>query len=266
MDLWWLTGWRHVGVTLFIVQLICFQFIFFIFNKGVLRVRVIHVGTSFIVASSCFELAPCGTPRPLHCRCFSFCCRLSRWSCFLLSHVSPERKCTAAFQTAQRRGVASQLSWQVTRGGAALPVQSCQWVQPWTVHLLHFPGYLSLPLSVLLSPPSPHFTLTGLGSRDSANMDPSETSGGDKEKEKEKVIKRRNRPVFLRYLERRKTDTIVAEDMAKGDINLGTLIRRSQSDKTEYSAKLKGTQKKALPQGGKTMVTTNIHTHTQANS
>ncbi|XP_075888072.1 rho guanine nucleotide exchange factor 38 [Nelusetta ayraudi] len=70
-------------------------------------------------------------------------------------------------------------------------------------------------------------------------MDPSETSGGDKEKEKEKVIKRRNRPVFLRYLERRKTDTIVAEDMAKGDINLGTLIRRSQSDKTEYSAKLK---------------------------
>ncbi|CAG11490.1 unnamed protein product, partial [Tetraodon nigroviridis] len=59
---------------------------------------------------------------------------------------------------------------------------------------------------------------------------------------KEKVIKRRNRPVFLRYLERRKTDTIVAEDTVKGDINLGTLVRRSQSDKTEYSAKLKGTQ------------------------
>ncbi|KAM4603411.1 rho guanine nucleotide exchange factor 38 [Polymixia lowei] len=71
-------------------------------------------------------------------------------------------------------------------------------------------------------------------------MDPKEASGTDKEKEKEKekVIKRRNRPVFLRYLERRKTDTIVADDMAK-DINLGTLVRRSQSDKTEYSAKLK---------------------------
>lgn len=75
-------------------------------------------------------------------------------------------------------------------------------------------------------------------------MDPKEASGNEKEKEKEKekVIKRRNRPVFLRYLERRKTDTIVADDMAKGDINLGTLVRRSQSDKTEYSAKLKGTQ------------------------
>ncbi|XP_068445357.1 rho guanine nucleotide exchange factor 38 [Clinocottus analis] len=72
-------------------------------------------------------------------------------------------------------------------------------------------------------------------------MNPNEASGveKEKEKEKEKVIKRRNRPVFLRYLERRKTDTIVAEDSAKGDINLGTLVRRSQSDKTEYSAKLK---------------------------
>ncbi|XP_008285387.1 rho guanine nucleotide exchange factor 38 [Stegastes partitus] len=70
-------------------------------------------------------------------------------------------------------------------------------------------------------------------------MDPKEASGSEKEKEKDKTIKRRNRPVFLRYLERRKTDTIVAEDMAKGDINLGTLVRRSQSDKTEYSAKLK---------------------------
>lgn len=178
-----------------------------------------------------------------------------RWSCFLLSHVSPERKCTAAFQTATQRGVATQLSWQVTRGGAALPVQSRQWVQHWTVHLLHFPGYLSLPL---IAPLSPHFTLTGRGSRGSCNMDP---SGG--QKEKEKVIKRRNRPVFLRYLERRKTDTIVAEDMAKGDINLGTLIRRSQSDKTEYSAKLKGTQKKAPPQGSKTMET---YTHTHSHS
>nr|XP_019956819.1 PREDICTED: rho guanine nucleotide exchange factor 38 [Paralichthys olivaceus] len=70
-------------------------------------------------------------------------------------------------------------------------------------------------------------------------MDPKEAIGGEKEKEKEKVIKRRNRPVFLRYLERRKTDTIVADEMAKGDFNLGTLVRRSQSDKTEYSAKLK---------------------------
>ncbi|XP_028264252.1 rho guanine nucleotide exchange factor 38 [Parambassis ranga] len=70
-------------------------------------------------------------------------------------------------------------------------------------------------------------------------MESREAGGGEKEKEKEKVIKRRNRPVFLRYLERRKTDTIVADDMAKGDLNLGTLVRRSQSDKTEYSAKLK---------------------------
>ncbi|XP_028312137.1 rho guanine nucleotide exchange factor 38 [Gouania willdenowi] len=71
-------------------------------------------------------------------------------------------------------------------------------------------------------------------------MDPKEAGGSEKEKEKEKekVIKRRNRPVFLRYLERRRTDTIVSDDMAK-DINLGTLVRRSQSDKTEYNAKLK---------------------------
>lgn len=82
-------------------------------------------------------------------------------------------------------------------------------------------------------------------------MDPSEASGSEKdnEKEKEKVIKRRNRPVFLRYLERRKTDTIVADDTVKGDINLGTLVRRSQSDKTEYSAKLKGTPTNGLPWG-----------------
>ncbi|XP_061765418.1 rho guanine nucleotide exchange factor 38 [Nerophis ophidion] len=66
-------------------------------------------------------------------------------------------------------------------------------------------------------------------------MDPKEAGGA----EKEKVIKRRNRPVFLRYLERRKTDSIVVDDTSKGDINLGTLVRRSQSDKTEYSAKLK---------------------------
>lgn len=82
-------------------------------------------------------------------------------------------------------------------------------------------------------------------------MDPKEGGGSEKEKEKEKVIKRRNRPVFLRYLERRKTDTIVADDTDKGDINLGTLVRRSQSDKTEYSAKLKGTAANDVPQGSK---------------
>lgn len=80
------------------------------------------------------------------------------------------------------------------------------------------------------------------------DMDPNKeaNNGSEKEKEKEKVIKRRTRPNFLRYmhLERRKTDTIVVanDDTAadiKGDINLGTLVRRSQSDKTEYSAKLK---------------------------
>ncbi|XP_042174590.1 rho guanine nucleotide exchange factor 38 isoform X1 [Oncorhynchus tshawytscha] len=79
-------------------------------------------------------------------------------------------------------------------------------------------------------------------------MDPNReaNNGSEKEKEKEKVVKRRTRPNFLRYmhLERRKTDTIVVanDDTAadiKGDINLGTLVRRSQSDKTEYSAKLK---------------------------
>lgn len=81
------------------------------------------------------------------------------------------------------------------------------------------------------------------------DMDPNKeaNNGSEKEKEKEKVIKRRIRPNFLRYmhLERRKTDTIVVanDDTTadiKGDINLGTLVRRSQSDKTEYSAKLKG--------------------------
>lgn len=76
-------------------------------------------------------------------------------------------------------------------------------------------------------------------------MDPREAGGGEKDKERQ--IKRKNRPVFLRYLERRKTDTIVVDDMAKGDINLGTLVRRSQSDKTEYSAKLKGTAAKDVP-------------------
>ena len=93
---------------------------------------------------------------------------------------------------------------------------------------------------------------------DSLTMDSKEATGG--EKEKDKGIKRRNRPVFLRYLERRKTDTIVAEDMAKGDFNLGTLVRRSQSDKTEYSAKLKGTLTNDLPRGHN--YGNNLHTHT----
>ncbi|KAJ8335784.1 hypothetical protein SKAU_G00391260 [Synaphobranchus kaupii] len=69
-------------------------------------------------------------------------------------------------------------------------------------------------------------------------MDPKEANSPDKEKEKEKGIKRRTR-LFQRYLERRKTDTIVADDSGKGDINIGILVRRSQSDKTEYSTKLK---------------------------
>ncbi|KAI1887507.1 hypothetical protein AGOR_G00191030 [Albula goreensis] len=70
-------------------------------------------------------------------------------------------------------------------------------------------------------------------------MDPKEANSSEKEKEKEKDkgIKRRNR-LFQRYIERRKTDTIVADDSER-DINIGTLVRRSQSDKTEYSTKLK---------------------------
>lgn len=100
------------------------------------------------------------------------------------------------------------------------------------------------------------------GDADSLIMDASEAGGAEKEKEKEKEkgIKRRNRPVFLRYLERRKTDTIVVEDSVKGDINLGTLVRRSQSDKTEYSAKLKGTTTNDLPRGQN--YGNNIHRHT----
>ncbi|XP_063076193.1 rho guanine nucleotide exchange factor 38 [Engraulis encrasicolus] len=73
-------------------------------------------------------------------------------------------------------------------------------------------------------------------------MDPNEAGGNEKEKEekkeKDKTVKRRKR-LLLRYLERRKTDTIVDDDSSKGDINIGTLVRRSQSDKTEYSARLK---------------------------
>ncbi|KAB5581312.1 hypothetical protein PHYPO_G00174130 [Pangasianodon hypophthalmus] len=74
-------------------------------------------------------------------------------------------------------------------------------------------------------------------------MDPKECDGNDREnekeekKEKDRRIKRRP---FLRYLERRRTDTIVDDDSGKGDVNINTLVRRSQSDKTEYSAKLKG--------------------------
>lgn len=121
---------------------------------------------------------------------------------------------------------------------------------------------LSLPFPIPLSSP---FHLDWSGSTSGAvslAMDPSEASGSEKEKEKEKdkVIKRRNRPVFLRYLERRKTDTIVADDTLKGDINLGTLVRRSQSDKTEYSAKLKGNNHQIMTSlGVKTMATTYIH-------
>lgn len=76
-------------------------------------------------------------------------------------------------------------------------------------------------------------------------MDPQECEGTEREnekeekKEKEKDRRIRRRP-FLRYLERRKTDTIVDEDSVRGDVNVNTLVRRSQSDKTEYSARLKG--------------------------
>ncbi|KAJ8000767.1 hypothetical protein DPEC_G00183750 [Dallia pectoralis] len=85
----------------------------------------------------------------------------------------------------------------------------------------------------------------------SSNMDPNQEAGAnggekDKDREKEKVFKRRTRPNFLRYMhqQRRRTDTIVvaSDDSGvggNGDINLGTLVRRTQSDKTEYSAKLK---------------------------
>ncbi|KAJ3614454.1 hypothetical protein NHX12_018026, partial [Muraenolepis orangiensis] len=44
---------------------------------------------------------------------------------------------------------------------------------------------------------------------------------------------------LCRLHSRRRTDSIVADDAGEGAINLGTLVRRSQSDKTEYSAKLK---------------------------
>ncbi|KAL0204598.1 hypothetical protein M9458_002616, partial [Cirrhinus mrigala] len=48
-----------------------------------------------------------------------------------------------------------------------------------------------------------------------------ENEKGEK-KEKDKGIKRRNR-LFIRYLERRKTDTIVDDDASKGDISISTL-------------------------------------------
>ncbi|KPP67734.1 rho guanine nucleotide exchange factor 38-like [Scleropages formosus] len=63
-------------------------------------------------------------------------------------------------------------------------------------------------------------------------------SAGDGSIKRQRGFRKKNG--FFKYLERRKTDTIVAEDFGKGDINLGTLVRRSQSDKTEYSTKLKG--------------------------
>ncbi|MGH0167183.1 UNVERIFIED_CONTAM: hypothetical protein FKN15_053361 [Acipenser sinensis] len=71
-------------------------------------------------------------------------------------------------------------------------------------------------------------------------MEPKDLS----DKEKEKGAKKKNM-IFLKprmyILERRKTDTIVAENIAvdcSGDVNSATL-RRSQSDRTEYSKKLK---------------------------
>ncbi|XP_033870315.1 rho guanine nucleotide exchange factor 38-like [Acipenser ruthenus] len=71
-------------------------------------------------------------------------------------------------------------------------------------------------------------------------MEPKDLS----DKEKEKGAKKKNM-IFLKprmyILERRKTDTIVPENIAVdciGDVNSATL-RRSQSDRTEYSKKLK---------------------------
>jgi hypothetical protein len=106
---------------------------------------------------------------------------------------------------------------------------------------------LSLPPSLSPSLFLPGWTESTGGEEEGFLVKMEANNGSEKEKEKEKVVKRRTRPNFLRYmhLERRKTDTIVVanDDIAaniKGDINLGTLVRRSQSDKTEYSAKLKG--------------------------
>nr|XP_046164441.1 rho guanine nucleotide exchange factor 38 isoform X1 [Oncorhynchus gorbuscha] len=105
---------------------------------------------------------------------------------------------------------------------------------------------LSLPPSLSPSLFLPGWTESTGGEEEGFLVKMEANNGSEKEKEKEKVVKRRTRPNFLRYmhLERRKTDTIVVanDDIAadiKGDINLGTLVRRSQSDKTEYSAKLK---------------------------
>ncbi|XP_041117101.1 rho guanine nucleotide exchange factor 38-like [Polyodon spathula] len=67
-------------------------------------------------------------------------------------------------------------------------------------------------------------------------MEPKEPS----DKEKEKGSKKKN-IIFVKprlyILERRKTDTVVADDCI-GDVNSATL-RRSQSDRTEYNKKLK---------------------------
>lgn len=80
-----------------------------------------------------------------------------------------------------------------------------------------------------------------LGEGFDQGMDPKECEGNDRENEKEEKKEKdrriRRRP-FLRYLERRRTDTIVDDD--SGNVNINTLVRRSHSDKTEYSAKLKG--------------------------
>lgn len=82
-----------------------------------------------------------------------------------------------------------------------------------------------------------------LGEGFNQGMDPKECEGNDRENEKEEKKEKdrriRRRP-FLRYLERRRTDTIVDDDSGKVDVNINTLVRRSHSDKTEYSAKLQG--------------------------
>nr|XP_023654877.1 rho guanine nucleotide exchange factor 38 [Paramormyrops kingsleyae]XP_023654878.1 rho guanine nucleotide exchange factor 38 [Paramormyrops kingsleyae] len=73
-------------------------------------------------------------------------------------------------------------------------------------------------------------------------MEPKEAGGEGGPATGEKKVRKIKRPngLFVRHLERRKTDTIVDDDVAKADVNISTLVRRTQSDKTEYSTKLKG--------------------------
>lgn len=70
-------------------------------------------------------------------------------------------------------------------------------------------------------------------------MEPQEAGGEGGPATAEKKVRKIKRPngLFVRRLERRKTDTIVDDNVAKADVNISTLVRRTQSDKTEYSTK-----------------------------